>query len=84
MSDTPRTDAAIQQWRYREKRGDWEGFDMFLFVEPEFARDLERENKELLEALKAMVKTWEAYLSSPHGYPAFSNACAVIDKAEGK
>jgi hypothetical protein len=38
---------------------------------------------ELLEALKAMVNTWDAYMTSPKGYPAYQKAKDIIAKAEG-
>lgn len=36
---------------------------------------------DLLEALQAMVNTWDAYMTSPAGYPAYGKARAAIAKA---
>jgi hypothetical protein len=54
MSDTPITDAAMCQYRYREKRGPWEGDEVLLYVEPEAARHLEQDRAELLKALRTL------------------------------
>ena len=58
MSDTPRTDAAICQFRYKERRGDWEGEEVLLYVPPEDCRDIECENKRLREALDKVFRLW--------------------------
>ena len=53
--NTPKTDAAEMRYRYHEKRGDWEGQDHFDYVEPEFARQLETQVMELVNALEKMA-----------------------------
>ncbi len=55
LSDTPRTDAAINQRRYYEKRGDWYGDDVFLYVEVNDARAIERELLEEIARLQALL-----------------------------
>jgi hypothetical protein len=77
MSDTPRTDAQVM----------YPGSGIVM-VRPEFAQQLERENKELLEALKGAVAAWES-ICSLNNWDAdhlaeFKRARAAIAKAEGK
>lgn len=38
---------------------------------------------DLVAALEAMVKTWDAYLTRPTGYPAYNKAVAALAKAKG-
>jgi hypothetical protein len=45
--------------------------------------EITAERDELLEALEAMVDTWDAYLSSAKGYPSYQKAKAAIAKAKG-
>jgi hypothetical protein len=84
--DTPRTDA------------EWNGFEAQDFmksvfvVHVDFARQLERENRELLEALKAICDPhfWtntvgeETFLGFEASEHLIRNGRAVIAKAEGK
>ena len=59
-SDTPRVDAAEMQYRYKEKRGDWEGEEVLSYVEPDFARQLERELSALTAQLaEARTIAWD-------------------------
>lgn len=49
MSDTPRTD---EQAGYPDGSGCWKYTELGLYVDADFARQLERENARLLYALK--------------------------------
>lgn len=52
MSDTPRTDIATRDFGYRDESGMW---IQQMLVGPDFARQLERENAELIAALNVLV-----------------------------
>ena len=56
MTDTPLTDAAISRHHYFEKRGEWYGDEEFLYVDPGDARAIERELREEIARLQALLE----------------------------
>ena len=46
--------------------------------------DAETGLPELIAALKRMVATWDAYMTSPQGYPAYREAQIAIARSEGR
>jgi hypothetical protein len=77
MSDTPRTDAATECI-------DVGATGVLQYVPIEFAEGLERENKELLEALNGLVWLAEPHFSDHTQFEHLKFCRAAIAKAEGK
>lgn len=65
MSDTPRTDSAMLKKQ------------SFVDVDADFARELERENARLREALKDVINDFVSLLDSD--YKTKSNNCPWLD-----
>lgn len=76
MSDTPRTDAFAEAIDW--SGGDYSGYAAMLG----HSRQLERENRELLEALKELFE--ESVHYGRPSVPSMEMAEAIIVKAEGR
>lgn len=57
--DTPKTDAALCQLRYYETRSGGRYEEQLTYIEPEFARELERELARAMRVVEA-AKDWNA------------------------
>ena len=64
MSDTPRTD---EQAGYPDGSGRWKYTELGLYVDADFARQLERENARLRSELEAKMEDgYSPRLPNPH------------------